>query len=192
MGEGADADHLDAGLGDGAHGLQIDAAGGFQGDLAVGHGHRALQGVGVEIVEHDDVGAVAQGLGQLVQAVDLDLDLGQVAGEGAGPAQRFAGWRVLAIAAWLLLYPVAMIMRRQPEDYGLHPDGKSDEEVRAGGGAAAAADYANSFTRSEALRTPALYLTVLAFGLSSVALGSVLMQAIRSLPMRGSTAARRR
>ncbi len=40
-----------------------------------------------------------------------------------------AGWRVLAIAAWLLLYPVAMIMRRQPEDYGLHPDGKSEEEV---------------------------------------------------------------
>ena len=96
-----------------------------------------------------------------------------------------AGWRVLAIAAWLLLYPVAMIMRRQPEDYGLHPDGKSDEEVRAGGGAAAAADYANSFTRSEALRTPALYLTVLAFGLSSVALGSVLMQAIPFLTDEG-------
>ena len=96
-----------------------------------------------------------------------------------------AGWRVLAIGAWLLLYPVAMMMRRQPEDYGLHPDGKSDEEVRAGGGAMAEADYANSFTRREALRTPALYLTVLAFGLSSVALGAMLMQSIPFLTDEG-------
>ena len=81
------------------------------------------------------------------------------------------GWRVLAVGAWLLVYPAAMLMRRQPEDHGLHPDGNSDEEVRAGAGAAAAAELANSFTRGEALRTPALYLIVFAYGLSGIALG---------------------
>ncbi len=49
----------------------------------------------------------------------------------------------------------------------------------------AAADYANSFTRGEALRTPTLYLTVLAFGLSTVALGAVLMQSIPFLTDEG-------
>ena len=95
------------------------------------------------------------------------------------------GWRLMAMAVWALIYPVAMIMRRSPEDYELHPDGKSDDDVRKGGGAVAAADYANSFTRREALRTPALYLTVLAFGLSSVSLGGVLMQAIPFLTDEG-------
>ena len=89
-----------------------------------------------------------------------------------------AGWRVLAVGAWLLIYPVSMIMRRRPEDYGLHPDGKSDEEVRAGGGEAAAADLANSFTRREALRTRTLYVVILAFGLGGVGIGAMLSGSI--------------
>ena len=102
------------------------------------------------------------------------------------------GWRVLAVGAWLLVYPAAMLMRRQPEDHGLHPDGNSDEEVRAGAGAAAAAELANSFTRGEALRTPALYLIVFAYGLSGIALGAVILQTIPFLTDEGfdrSTAA---
>lgn len=89
-----------------------------------------------------------------------------------------AGWRLLAIASWALIYPAAMMMRRQPEDEGLHPDGKSDEELRRGGGAAAAADLLNSFTRSEALRTSTLYMIVLAFGLGGVGIGVLLLQTI--------------
>ena len=96
-----------------------------------------------------------------------------------------AGFRALAVAAWLLIYPVAMVMRRQPEDYGWHPDGRSDEEVRAGRAAAAEADYANSFTRREALRTRALYLIIIAFGFSSVALGTMMLQTIPFLTDEG-------
>ena len=96
-----------------------------------------------------------------------------------------AGWRALAVVAWLLMYPVAMMMRRQPEDHGWHPDGRSEEEVRAGHAATAEADYANSFTRREALRTRALYLIIIAFGLSMVALGTVLMQSIPFLTDEG-------
>lgn len=43
-------------------------------------------------------------------------------------------WRVLAVGALILIFPLTFIMRRMPEDYGLHPDGKTAEEVAAGGG----------------------------------------------------------
>jgi MFS family permease len=76
-------------------------------------------------------------------------------------------------------------MRRQPEDHGLNPDGRSDEDVRSGGGAAAARDFANSFTRAEALRTPALYMIVLAFGLGGVGIGAMLLQTIPFLTDEG-------
>lgn len=96
-----------------------------------------------------------------------------------------AGWRAMAVIALVLVTPIAMIMRRQPEDYGLHPDGKSDEEVAAGGGAMAEADYANSFTRGEALRTSTLYLIILSFGFGVVGVGVILTQTIPFLTDEG-------
>ena len=103
-----------------------------------------------------------------------------------------AGWIAIALAAWALIYPAAMVMRRQPEDHGLHPDGMSDEEAQGAAGAAVAADLANSFTRSQAVRTVALYVVVAAFGLSGLALGTTLVQTIPFLTDEGfdrSTAA---
>ncbi|MBM4411111.1 MAG: MFS transporter [Chloroflexi bacterium] len=88
-----------------------------------------------------------------------------------------AGWHVMA-AIVLSVYAAALVMRRQPEDYGLHPDGRTQQEIRDGAGAAAAADYANSFTRREAVRTSTFYLIVLAFGLSQVGSGAMLLQTI--------------
>jgi MFS family permease len=78
-----------------------------------------------------------------------------------------AGWITLGFATWALFF-IAMLMRRQPEDYGLLPDGRtaSDEHTEHGRAAIqrAARDLANSFTRGEAARTPQLWLLVLAFG----------------------------
>ena len=87
-------------------------------------------------------------------------------------------WRVLAVGAFVIILPLSMVMRRAPEDYGLHPDGKSDEEVAAGGGRAAAVDYSSSLTRREALRTPAFYLVVFGFGLGALSIGVMLVQTI--------------
>ncbi len=87
-------------------------------------------------------------------------------------------WRVLAFISMGAILPVALIMRRQPEDYGWYPDGLNEEQVRSGGGAAAQADFDNSFTRREALRTKALYLIVLAFGLGGVGIQVMLVQSI--------------
>ncbi|PKN82344.1 MAG: hypothetical protein CVU47_03460 [Chloroflexi bacterium HGW-Chloroflexi-9] len=89
-----------------------------------------------------------------------------------------AGWRVLAIIAWALLYPAAAMMRGTPEEQGLNPDGKTDEEMASPAGDRVRADFANSLTRGEALRTPAFYLIVLAFGVSGVGLGTMLFTTI--------------
>lgn len=96
-----------------------------------------------------------------------------------------AAWRLTAIGVWVLVYPVAMVMRRQPEDHGLHPDGRSADEVRAGAAAMAQADLANSFTRGQAVRTRALYLIIIAFGFASLALGTLLAQTIPFLTDEG-------
>jgi MFS transporter, OFA family, oxalate/formate antiporter len=89
-----------------------------------------------------------------------------------------AGWRVLAVWAVAMIYPVSLLMRRAPEDHGLHPDGKSDAQVRAGQGRAAAADFANSLTRGEALRTKSFYLLVIAFGMFGLLISTMLLQTI--------------
>jgi sugar phosphate permease len=88
------------------------------------------------------------------------------------------GWRVAGIGAVALVLPVTLLMRRAPEDYGLYPDGKSAAQVAAGGGARAAADFANSLTRAQALRSPQFYLMVLAFGMFAVSIGVMLLQTI--------------
>ena len=87
-------------------------------------------------------------------------------------------WRWLALGAVLVLIPVSFLMRRTPEDHGLYPDGKSAEEVAGGGGARAAADYATSLTRAQALRTRSFYLLVGAFGLGVLSVGVILINAI--------------
>lgn len=89
-----------------------------------------------------------------------------------------AGWRLLALCAALLIYPVASMMRRAPEDYGLHPDGKSDADVEAGLAERASIDFATSLTRAQALRTPAFYLLVLAFGLFVINIGVMVLHTI--------------
>jgi sugar phosphate permease len=88
------------------------------------------------------------------------------------------GWRVAAVAAMVLVIPVTFFIRRAPEDHGLYPDGKTAAQLQAGGGAKAAADYANSLTRAQAVRTPVFYLLVVAFGMFAVSIGVMLLQTI--------------
>jgi OFA family oxalate/formate antiporter-like MFS transporter len=87
-------------------------------------------------------------------------------------------WVAIAILAAVLLYPVAAIQRRAPEDYGLFPDGKSREQIAAGGGHAAAVDFATSMTRAQAVRTATFYLIVIAFGFGGLSISVMLLQTI--------------
>ncbi len=88
------------------------------------------------------------------------------------------GWRFMGVGAAVLIVPVALMMRRAPEDYGLFPDGKSPVQVAAGGGQKASLDFASSLTRSEALRTFAFYMLVLAFGMFGLTIGVMLLHTI--------------
>ncbi len=91
-------------------------------------------------------------------------------------------WRLLALIALVTIIPIAFIMRRQPEDYGWLPDGLSADDdgdensVQSQQRAAVKADFDNSFTRREAMRTKALYLIVLGFGVGGVGIQVVLVQ----------------
>ena len=96
------------------------------------------------------------------------------------------GWRtgyaVMGVLVWCLVIPVALLMRRTPEDYGLQPDGKEEAaEPTAAELAQRAAmqrDFANSYTRSEAVRTGALWMLVVGFGLNMAAVSAFLVHAI--------------
>ena len=88
------------------------------------------------------------------------------------------GWQVLAVICVVLLFPAAWVMRGTPEESGLNPDGKTDEEMASPAGDRVRADFANSLTRMEALRTPAFYQIVVAFGVSGVGLGTILFTTI--------------
>lgn len=89
-----------------------------------------------------------------------------------------AGWQAMAVATLLLTLPAALAMRRAPEDFGLHPDGKTEDEARSGGLSRARADFDGSLTRAQAMRTRAFYLLVLAFSLFQVLIPVVLLQSI--------------
>jgi len=87
-------------------------------------------------------------------------------------------WHYLGITVLFVAMPTAAIVRRAPEDYALHPDGKTAEQVAAGHGARAQADFDSSMTRSQAMRTVRFYLLVLAFGLFQISITVMLLQTI--------------
>ncbi len=91
-----------------------------------------------------------------------------------------SGWQTAAIAlgglVWLMtLLPVALFLRRQPEDMGLRPDGDgppSDDEDFDSPQAYAASEEA-SFTLSQALHTRAFYLILFATSALAFNIGGI-------------------
>ena len=84
-------------------------------------------------------------------------------------------WVLLGLSAGILLYPVAMMMRKAPEDFGLLPDGKKPNSEGSGSVDAAQSEFLNSYSRSEAIRTFSFYGLVLAFGCFAVNIVVVLL-----------------
>ncbi len=105
------------------------------------------------------------------------------------------GWRdaylVLAVLTFVVIVPVALVMRRQPEDYGLLPDGTKPGAGLSGrskkAADAQALDAANSYTRGEALRTPAIWLLIVGYGSNIMAISAVLVHAIPFMTDNGLT-----
>ena len=91
------------------------------------------------------------------------------------------GWRATAFAsgvvAMVVGFPLALMIRRRPEDYGLTVDGlppktpETTQELRA-------VDQYRDFTAREALRTPAFWLLSLGHGFALFVVHAVSVHAI--------------
>lgn len=92
------------------------------------------------------------------------------------------GWRTawlqLGVGALVVMLPVALLMRRAPEDMGLHPDGKSAQAIAAGLDVQARADFERSMTRAQAVRTLSFYALIVAFGFFQINILVVLLHAV--------------
>lgn len=77
-----------------------------------------------------------------------------------------SAWLWMGLSSFLLLVPLALLMRRQPEDIGLLPDGETPEEAEARRARAEAGDVRareeHSFTLAEVRRSRTLWLIVIA------------------------------
>jgi len=72
-------------------------------------------------------------------------------------------WVVLALVIWVVLVPIVLLVRRSPESVGLLPDGKPAQQLKEQAvGARASTAQEVDFSLSEALRTRAFWLLLLA------------------------------
>ena len=85
------------------------------------------------------------------------------------------GWRdsflLMAAIVIVLLLPLAFVLRRTPEDYGMRPDGDAPESADASGVVAAPAVYGLTFT--QIMRTPTFWLLSMLMFLSFWPIGAL-------------------
>src|SRR5215469_16466609 len=90
VGDPAAGDQIDTGRGDGGGGFESDPPRSFRDGAAVDHRDGPTQGFRVHIVEQHGIDPDLERLGKLIQRVDLDLDLYEVAGMTLRAFQRRA------------------------------------------------------------------------------------------------------
>jgi MFS family permease len=104
------------------------------------------------------------------------------------------GWRttllVLGFTIWgLALIPVVLLVRRRPEDMGLRPDGDDSEEAEAElapvGGTSDDDPLEQVWSLKEALRTRALWLLLIGFNITGLALSGVFIHFYPYLESKG-------
>jgi MFS family permease len=115
-----------------------------------------------------------------LSAMSLGLALGGIFVPVVGWSLVTFGWRATAFGSGVLAilagFPLALIIRRRPEDYGETVDGIPPEPVSATDAKSPAAS--NDFTAREALRTPAFWLLSLGHGFALFVVGAVSVHAI--------------
>ena len=99
------------------------------------------------------------------------------------PDQDRLGWRMTATILGIFMIvaagPISRLIRNQPQDYGLLPDGDQPAPTGAPAtaptaGVAASRPIVTDFTASEALRTPAFWLIAFGHGFTSMVLLSIM------------------
>ena len=125
------------------------------------HGPASLYGA--PIVSKWFVRNRARALGILSMGAPFGLLIGFPAVQWVISAYGWrAGWVTLGIAGLALIVPISLlVLRRQPEDMGLMPDGDPQRQAVVGG--TAADPEAHQWTRIEAIRTPVFWRLTLSF-----------------------------
>ncbi|SVE61126.1 uncharacterized protein METZ01_LOCUS513980, partial [marine metagenome] len=102
-------------------------------------------------------------------------------------------WVSLAILTWLIVVPLSLIIvRRQPEDIGLLPDGVQEQEEPPGLRALltdartlSMASREIGWTVTMALRTPTAWLLLIGFILSNMAGGAFMVHQVAAISDKG-------
>ena len=96
-------------------------------------------------------------------------------------------WVALGVMVWVLVLPSALIMRRAPEDYGLHPDGMTPEQAATFSAAKGRLSSVSEvqWTRPEAIRTKTIWLIIAAYGIANIGIGAMLLHMVPFLTDHG-------
>jgi sugar phosphate permease len=117
-----------------------------------------------------------------LSALSLGLAVGGIFVPLVGWSLVAFGWRATAfgsgVVAIALGLPLAMVMRRRPEDYGETVDGVPRKAETGENAGDASASSTRDFTAREALRTPAFWLLSLGHGFALLVVGAVNVHAI--------------
>jgi MFS family permease len=102
-------------------------------------------------------------------------------------------WITLAIMTWLIIIPLSLlIVRRQPEDMGLLPDGSQSPEEgldstnsHTGAKASVIAPHETTWTVTQALHTSTVWLLLIGFVLSNMAGGAFMVHQVAAISDKG-------
>jgi sugar phosphate permease len=115
-----------------------------------------------------------------LSSMSIGLALGGISVPAVAWSLSTYGWRVTAFSSGVIAIavglPIAMVMKRRPEDHGTTVDGLPP--AAPGAGAAAAADPRRDFTAGEALHTSAFWLLSLGHGFALFVVHAVSVHSI--------------
>ncbi|MEP7217013.1 MAG: MFS transporter [Anaerolineaceae bacterium] len=96
-------------------------------------------------------------------------------------------WVTLGVMVWVLILPSALVMRRAPEDYGLHPDGMTPEQAATFSAAKRRVSSVSEvqWTRPEAVRTKTIWMIIAAYGIANIGIGAMLLHMVPFLTDHG-------
>lgn len=108
------------------------------------------------------IASMGSALGPLLFPVSLQLVVGSVGWRDA--------WMMLGITAMLFLVPLSLLIRTQPEDLGLNPDGIKQPSANDSREGQTKPSVEASLTRYQAIRTRSFWFILLSGGLAGLGL----------------------
>src|SRR5438309_1655711 len=119
-----------------------------------------------------------------LSSMSIGLALGGISVPAVAWSLSTYGWRITAFASGVIAIvaglPIAMVIKRRPEDHGYSVDGLPPA-APAAAGAAVAPDPRRDFTAREALRTSAFWLLSLGHGFALFVVHAVSVHSITHL-----------